>query len=205
MTTRPHRHCCVFARGISCCCPTLTLPSRTSGNSSWRRWWHTPWLFSSGQRRPICLPEVNHTFWQGAYWSSGGDELLCLLLWWGCIQWCGSPGGTPVIPPEEATPKGTQPTLADPPVKEATVDIAMESTAEKKPLNQFPGWEKVLHPSRPIVAARQIPPLLRGLKPRSCNWSLGERLVWHHQTDESRMSATQSESPSPTKESEVVW
>ena len=74
------------------------------------------------------------------------------------------PEEPPVIPPEEAVPEGTWPTLADPPVKEATVDIAMESTAEKKPLNQFPGWEKVLHPSRPIVTTRQIPPLSRGPK-----------------------------------------
>ena len=83
----------------------------------------------------------------------------------------------PVIPSEEAMPKGTQPTLANPLVKEATMDIAMESTPEKKPLNQFPGWEKELHPSRPIAAARQIPSLLRGPKPRPHSQSLGERLV----------------------------
>ena len=69
-----------------------------------------------------------------------------------------------IIPPEEATPKGAQPTLADPPVKEATIDVTMESTVEKKPPNQFPGWEKVLHFSRPVVATGQIPPLLRGPK-----------------------------------------
>ena len=104
-----------------------------------------------------------------------------------------------VIPPEEATPEGTQPTLADPPVKEAIVDITMEPTEEKKPPNQFPGWEKVLHPSRLKVAARQIPPLLRGPKQRPHSWSLGERLVQHPQTDELRVSATQLEPPSLTK------
>ena len=60
---------------------------------------------------------------------------------------------SPIIPPKETTPKGTQSTLVNPPVKEATVDMTMEPTAEKKPPNQFPGWEKVLHLSRPIVAA----------------------------------------------------
>ena len=64
----------------------------------------------------------------------------------------------PIIPPKEATPKGAQPTPADPTVKEATMDITMKPTAEKKPPNQFHGWEKVLHPSRPMVSARQIPP-----------------------------------------------
>ena len=56
-------------------------------------------------------------------------------------------------------PANTEPT---PLVKKATLDTTMEPTVEKRPLNKFPGWEKVLHPSRPIVTARQIPPLLRG-------------------------------------------
>ena len=84
------------------------------------------------------------------------------------------PEEPPVIPPKEAMPEGTWPTPADPPVKEATMDIAMKSTVEKKPLNQFPGWDKVLHPSRPVVAAGQIPLLLRGPKPRPHSQSLGK-------------------------------
>ena len=111
----------------------------------------------------------------------------------------------PIIPPKEATPKGTQPTPANPPVKEVTVDVTMEPTAEKKCPNQFPGWEKVLHPSRPIIATGKIPPLLRGPKQRPHSWNLGEKLVWHPQTDELRVLATQLELPLPTKESEVVW
>ena len=76
---------------------------------------------------------------------------------------------------------------------------------EKKPPNQFPGWEKVLHPSRPVVATGHIPPLSTGVKWGPHSWSLRERLVWHLQTNELRVSATQSESPSPTRESDVVW
>ena len=67
----------------------------------------------------------------------------------------------PIIPPKEATPKNSQPTLADPLVKKTTVDMTMEPTAEKRPLNKFTSWEKVLHPSRPIVTTGQIPPLSR--------------------------------------------
>ena len=70
---------------------------------------------------------------------------------------------SPITPPKEATLEGAQPAPANSPVKEATMDVTMEPTREKKPLNQFPGWEKVLHPSRQVVAAGQIPPLSRAL------------------------------------------
>ena len=70
------------------------------------------------------------------------------------------PEEIPLIPPEEVMPQSTQAAPADTPMKKAT----METAAEKRPLNQFPGSEKVLHPSGPIVAAREIPPLLRGMK-----------------------------------------
>ena len=46
---------------------------------------------------------------------------------------------TSIIPPKEATPESAQPTLADTPVKEATMDRTMEPTAEKRPPNKFPG------------------------------------------------------------------
>ena len=41
----------------------------------------------------------------------------------------------------------------------------------RRPPIKFPGWEKVLHPSPPVVAAGQIPHLSRGLSLRE------ERLV----------------------------
>ena len=68
------------------------------------------------------------------------------------------PEESPITQPKEATPKGAQPAQANSPVNEATVDVTMEPTREKKPPNWFPGWEKVLHPSRLVVAAGQIPP-----------------------------------------------
>ena len=66
---------------------------------------------------------------------------------------------SPITQPKKDTPKGAQPVQADSPVTEATVDVTMESTGEKKPPNHFSAWEKVLHPSRPIVAAELIPPI----------------------------------------------
>ena len=71
------------------------------------------------------------------------------------------PEESPITQPKEATPEGTQPAQADYPVKEATADVTMEPTREKKPPNWFPGWEKVLLSSRLVVAARQIPPIKR--------------------------------------------
>ena len=192
MITRPHWHCHVFAKGIFCCCPTLNLPARTSGNFSRRRQWPMPKLFSSGWRRLICLPKVNHTFGGEHSGAQGGDEVLHLLLWWGCIQWHSSSRGISHNPPKASTPMGN-------PVQEATVDVTMEPTAEMKPPNHFPAWEKVLHPSRLVVAARQISPLLRSPKQRPHSQNLGERLVQHSQTDELRVSATQSDPPCPPK------
>ena len=66
MTIRPHLHCHVFARWISCHCQILSLPAWISGKSSMRRWWHMPRLISPGGERLICLLEVNHAFWWGA-------------------------------------------------------------------------------------------------------------------------------------------
>ena len=68
---------------------------------------------------------------------------------------------SPITQPKEATPEGAQPAQANSPAKEANADVTMEPTMEKKPLNQFPGWEKVLHPSRPVVATGQFPPIKR--------------------------------------------
>ena len=84
---------------------------------------------------------------------------------------------TTIITPAETITKSTPQTLADPPVKEATVDMTMEPAVEKRPPNKFLAWEKVLHPSRSIVAAGQIPPLSRGPRQRPCCRSLGEGLV----------------------------
>ena len=56
------------------------------------------------------------------------------------------------------------------PEDEATMGMARESIVEKRPQNKFPGWEKVLHPSQPMVAARQIPHPFRGPRLREEGW-----------------------------------
>ena len=68
---------------------------------------------------------------------------------------------SPITQPKEATPESAQPIQANSPVKEATSEVTKEPTREEKPLNWFPGWEKVLHPSRPVVDTGQIPPIKR--------------------------------------------
>ena len=114
------------------------------------------------------------------------------------------PDKTPIILPEEVTPQSAQPTPASTPVKEATMDTTMEPAALKRPLNKLPGWEKVLQPSRHVVTAGQIPPLLRCPKQRPHSQSLLEGLVQIPQTEEPRVSTTQLEPFSPTKELGVV-
>ena len=179
MTTRLHLHCHVFARRISCCHLTPSLPARISGKSSLRRWWHMPRPFSSGCEKAdpptggkLCLLAGSIVeLWEEmkCYMSFSDEDVfngMALLE------------ESPIISPEEATSKSTQPTLANTPVNEATVDMTMEPAAEKRPPNKFSGWEKVLHPSRPIVTAGQIPPLLRGLRQSPHSQSSGEGLVW---------------------------
>ena len=82
-----------------------------------------------------------------------------------------------VTQPKEATPESAQPTQTDFPVKEAIAEVTKEPTREEKPLNQFPGWKEVLHPSRPVVAAGQMPPLLRGPKQIPHSQSSGEKMA----------------------------
>ena len=105
------------------------------------------------------------------------------------------PEETPAISPKEVTPWSAQPTPTGTPVKEATMDMTVEPVTEKRFPNKFPGWEKVLHPSRPIVTTRQIPPLSRGPRQRPHSWSLGKGLVWIPQTKELGVTTTQSDPP----------
>ena len=69
-----------------------------------------------------------------------------------------------ITKPKESAPESAQLTQAYSPVKEAIAKVTEEPTKKEKPPNQFPGWKEVVHPSRLVVAAGQIPPLLRGPK-----------------------------------------
>ena len=128
-----------------------------------RRQWHMPGPSSSGQRR-LVLPAGNKPCLLAGSVIELWEEMKCYLSFSDEDVFKGVAllEEAPVIPSEEATPRGTQPTPADTPVKEAAVDMTMESYAEKRPPNKFPGWEKVLHPSRFVVTAGEIPPLSKG-------------------------------------------
>ena len=67
-------------------------------------------------------------------------------------------------PTKEADPQSTRTTPVSTPEEEATAGMAKESIVEKRPPIKFLGWEKVLHPSQPVVATGQIPHLLKGLR-----------------------------------------
>ena len=98
---------------------------------------------------------------------------------------------------EEAIPQRRGMTPASTPkggaVMRATKEPAMEKRGPK-----FLGWEKVLHPSQPVVAARQIPHPSRGPRLRE------EQVVQNPQTKPSRTPATLQKTPTPQKPSLLV-
>ena len=72
-------------------------------------------------------------------------------------------------PAEKAKPHSmaTMPAIA-PKVQAATKASQEPATERKSP--KFPRWEKVLHPSQPVVAVGQLPHLSGSLQQRSHNW-----------------------------------
>ena len=92
-------------------------------------------------------------------------------------------------PVKEAEPHSMATMLAIAPEVKATTKAAGEPAAERKS-PKFPSWEKVLHPSQPVVAAGQIPHLSGSPGQRFHNWE---------------MMTGPPETPSPTQELEVIW
>ena len=81
-----------------------------------------------------------------------------------------------------------------------------ELTRKEQPLNQLPGWREVLHPSSPVVAARQIPPFSQGSKWRHHSRSSGERIVQCQWADETLKAQNINLEPtSPTRVLDVAW
>ena len=108
------------------------------------------------------------------------------------------PEETSILPTEEAAPQSTRSPPANTP-RVATVGMAMEPAVEKRPLNKFSGWEKVLCPSRPMVATGQILPPSKSPRLRPCSQSLGERPIQIPWTKKPSVTTTQPELPSPTE------
>ena len=92
-------------------------------------------------------------------------------------------------PAERAEPHSmaTMPAVA--PGVQATTKAVEEPAVERK-CPKFPSWEKALHPSRPVVAAGQIPHPSESPGWRFHNWE---------------MMTTPPEIPFPTRELEVTW
>ena len=105
-----------------------------------------------------------------------------------------------VVPPKEmsailtleADPQSTMTAPASTPEKEAIAGVAREPVAKRRS-PKFPGWEKVLHPSQPVVAAGQIPHLSRGPRLRFCNWE--ERVVQIPWNELSKMMTIPQKTP----------
>ena len=92
-------------------------------------------------------------------------------------------------PVKKAKPHSMATMPAFAPEAQATTKAAGEPAAERKS-PKFLSWEKVWHPSQPVVAVGQIACPSGSLGWRFHNWE---------------MMTTPPETPSPTPELEVVW
>ena len=120
-------------------------------------------------------------------WASGRDGVLPLLLQWGCVQGCSTL--------HHPTRRGDSPecpaNTSQCPHKGGCHGYDCGAHYREEAPKQVPWLGKVLHPSRPVVAAGEIPPLSRGPRQRPCSQSMGEGLVWIPQTEEPSVSTTQ--------------
>ena len=119
---------------------------------------------------------------------------------------------------EETTPESAQPVSTDSPIKEDAMKVAEEEVAStagppeepstsqtpnKKSTrrvhspNWFPGWREVIHPSRLVTAAGQIPLISQSSKQRPHSKSSGERMAWHWRVEE-QVQNMRSEPTLPT-------
>ena len=135
----------------------------------------------------------------------GRDGVLPLLLQWGCVQGHSSCRGNPCHPTQGGHSPECPANTSWHPHKGSYHRDDCGAPIEKRPPKKFPGWKRVLHPSRPIVATGGTSPLSRGLKRRPHSWSMGWRLVWQPQTEEPGVSTTQPEAPLPTNKMEAIW
>ena len=91
-------------------------------------------------------------------------------------------------PAEKAETSSMATTPAGAPKVQATMKASQKSAAKKKS-PKFPGWEKVLHPSQPVVAVGQLPHPSGSPEQKSHSW---------------QMMTIPTRSPSPAQELEVV-
>ena len=204
ITIRPHWHCCASIRRASCCCMNLSSPAEISGNCSRRRQWPMPKPSSFGQKKPIMPTQGQPHLLMGSIVELR-EEMKCYVFFSDKDVFSGMalPQEPSITQSKEAAPESAQPMQTDSPVKEAIAEVTKEPTKKEQPPNQFPGWKEVIHPSRPVVATRQIHPISQGPKQRPCSWSSGERMVRQQWPNESKVQIIKSEPLSPTIELEI--
>ena len=79
--------------------------------------------------------------------AGGGGEMVPLLHWWRGLSWGG--------PPQEGR-RGYLQTLCTADISQGT-PVHLNQLQKGEPQSSW-DWEKVLYPSQPVVAAREIPP-----------------------------------------------
>ena len=118
---------------------------------------------------------------------------------------------------EKTAPKSTHLVSTNSPIEEAAVKVAekeaapivrppkepstswtpnKKSTRRKHSPNWFSGWRKVIHPSRVVTDARQIPSISQSSKWRPCSKSSGERIAQCQRAEE-QVQNMRSEHTSP--------
>ena len=123
----------------------------------------------------------------------GSDGALCLLPWWHHLRWCSPTGrilegpawgnhswecspSLPNFPIEGPTAEETAPvggSLEEPSTPQ-TLFEEQTTRVEASPI-WFPGWRKVLHPSRLITTTGQAPPVSHESRWRPHNQSSGRK------------------------------
>ena len=158
-----------------------------------------------GGESQSAYPGWNMPFGGECIGVEGGDETLHLLPWWSHLQWHGPPRGTLNHTIRGShSPRAPNQCRPTPLLKRPLWRLWKNPTKREQPPNRFPGWREVLHPSRPVVAAGQIPPISQGSKQRPLSQSSGKRMVQHQWADELKVQSTKSKPTSLTKALEIA-
>ena len=144
------------------------------------------------------------------------------------------PEGSLTDQPETTIPRSTQPASTNSPIEEVAAEevtlaekaITEEAAPIGRPLEGpstsqilregptrrehlpiwFPGWREVLHPSRPVTATRQVPPIPQQSRQRPCSKSFGGRRAQHQWAEEQlQVQITRSEPTSPIGLLKTAW
>ena len=160
-----------------------------------------------GRKTNLPTQGQSHAFWWGVYWSWGKrwNATSPFLMKPSSVAWPSQRNPWPCYQRKSA-PKNAQPVYVVSPAEEATVKATKEElTRRKHPPIDSQGGRKVLHPSRLVIAAGQIPPISQVSKQRPCSRSSGERMAWCQQANEElKAQNIKSEPTSPTKMLDVA-